>query len=99
VALLVGTAALVLTVIAMPESPRWLLLNGKKEQAIKNLNYIAWFNGTKHRIPETAQFVEDLNEQNVVVENLEKRRLEGDTTFAMETSAVNHNIPIKKVSD
>ena len=27
------------------ETPRWLLLNGRREDAIKTLNFIAWFNG------------------------------------------------------
>jgi len=75
VALLVGTAALIIVVFAMPESPRWLLLNGKTKEAIKNLNYIAWFNSSTQRIPENAQFVEDLNAQDIVVENLERSRI------------------------
>ena len=55
-----GAVALMTVVIAMPESPRWLLLNGKTKEAIANLNYIAWFNGSSERIPENAEFIEDL---------------------------------------
>ena len=42
-----------------PESPRWLLVNGRKEEAIKALNYFARVNGSHYRIPSTANFVED----------------------------------------
>jgi hypothetical protein len=42
-----------------PESPRWLLVNGKRLEAIDALNKIAKVNGSPHRIPITASFVED----------------------------------------
>ena len=32
------------------ESPKWLLMQGKTEETIDVLNYIAWFNGSAHRI-------------------------------------------------
>jgi MFS transporter, SP family, xylose:H+ symportor len=42
-----------------PESPRWLLVNGRKAEAIEVLNYMAKANGSSYRIPITADFVED----------------------------------------
>ena len=39
-------------------------MNGKEKEAIKTLNYIAWFNGSDYRIPETAQL--DLYEQAII---------------------------------
>ena len=37
--------------IIVPETPRWLVLNGKDEQAEKVMNYISWFNGSSYRVP------------------------------------------------
>lgn len=45
--------------ILCPESPRWLLINGKSEQAIKALNKIARMNKSTLYIEESAMFVED----------------------------------------
>ena len=42
-----------------PESPRWYLVNGKREEAIKELNYMARVNRSQQFIPKSAQFVED----------------------------------------
>jgi hypothetical protein len=42
----------------MPESPKWLLITGRVDQAITEFNYIAKVNGSPNRIPETAQFIE-----------------------------------------
>ena len=42
-----------------PESPKYLLNESRREEAIAALNYMAWINGSNNRIPETAQFVED----------------------------------------
>ena len=44
--------------IVCPESPMWLLLQGKRQEAIKVLNYMAWFNGSKNRIADDTEFVE-----------------------------------------
>lgn len=41
-----------------PESPRWLLVNGRSQEAITELNKIASMNKTRP-IPENAMFVED----------------------------------------
>ena len=37
-----------------PESPRWLLVNGRREEAIRTLNYMAKFNGKSNRIRKSA---------------------------------------------
>ena len=42
-----------------PESPRWYLVNGRRDKAIDTLNYMARVNGSSHQIPKSAQFVED----------------------------------------
>ena len=42
-----------------PESPRWHLVNGRREEAIRILNYMAKVNGSSFTIPKDAQFVED----------------------------------------
>lgn len=44
--------------IIVPESPKWLLLQGRREEAIKVLNYIAWINRSKTKIAPNTQFVE-----------------------------------------
>ena len=51
-----GIFAAVLYLLIVPESPKWLFLTEGEESinAIKNLNYIAWFNGSNFRIPDTA---------------------------------------------
>ena len=56
--LLLSYISFVLTFLC-PESPRWLLVNGRTKEAIEVLNYIALWNGNSQRIPEDAQFVED----------------------------------------
>ena len=43
-----------------PESPRWLLLNNRKEEAINALNLMAKFNGSDVRIPQNTVFQETL---------------------------------------
>ena len=42
-----------------PESPRWLLINGKSAEAINVLNHMAKMNGSSNPIPSDAKFVED----------------------------------------
>jgi len=53
-----GAVALFLAVVVMPESPKFLLINGRTEEAIASLNRIAWLNCAKSRIPSDAVFVE-----------------------------------------
>ena len=56
--LLLSYFSFVLTFLC-PESPRWLLVNGRTKEAIEVLNYIARWNGNLQRIADDAQFVED----------------------------------------
>ena len=51
-----GVGGIVLYFLVVPESPRYLFMNKKSKEAIKVLNYIAWFNFSKLRIPDDAQF-------------------------------------------
>jgi len=53
-----GSFSFVLTMAIVPESPKWLLIQGKREEAIKALNWIGRINGTKTPISESATFVE-----------------------------------------
>ena len=52
-----ATAYLVLLCFCT-ESPKWLLMQGRTQEAIAALNYIAWFNGSANRIPPDTDFVE-----------------------------------------
>mmetsp|Transcript_12808 Transcript_12808/g.21674 ORF Transcript_12808/g.21674 Transcript_12808/m.21674 type:complete len:203 (-) Transcript_12808:1054-1662(-) len=52
----IGSLAIILYLLFVPESPRWLMVNQRSKESIKVLNYIAWFNGSSYRIPEQAQF-------------------------------------------
>ena len=47
---------IILFLILIPESPRWLFLVDRHDDAINALNYIAWFNRSNKRIPHDAQF-------------------------------------------
>lgn len=50
-----GVVAIVLYIVVVPESPRWLLLKDPRSQRGKDiLNYIAKFNGSKKRVPDYA---------------------------------------------
>ena len=55
---ILSAAAYVGAVALVPESPIWLLLQGKREEAIKALNWIAKMNGSENRIPDDATFEE-----------------------------------------
>ena len=53
------SAAAYLTLLCFcTESPKWLLMQGRTKEAIDSLNYIAWFNGSVHRIPADTDFIE-----------------------------------------
>ena len=48
-------------IFILVESPKWLLINGMREEAISNLNYIGRINGKgMSQIPMNARFVEEL---------------------------------------
>ena len=51
-----STIAFIITSTLLPESPEWLLLNGRTKEAIAAFNLIGRVNGVKKRIPETAVF-------------------------------------------
>ena len=46
------TLAYLVIILLHLESPKWLLLQGKKKEAIDVLNYVAWFNGVDYRLPK-----------------------------------------------
>ena len=56
-----------------PESPRWLLINGESEQAIKALNQFSRLNGSVTKIPTDAVFVEDPSNVHALIENCERK--------------------------
>jgi hypothetical protein len=57
---IIGTISYFILVLVIPESPRWLLVQGREQDAIKAFNTIAKLNFSKNRIPLQAQFAETL---------------------------------------
>ena len=53
-----GVLSYVTLMVWVPDSPKWLLLNGRKKEAIAAFNTMAIVNRCKERIPEDANFVE-----------------------------------------
>jgi hypothetical protein len=51
--------------LVIPESPYWQFYTygNKSKKAIDNLNYIAWFNGSKYRVSYESEY--DNTEANV----------------------------------
>lgn len=60
--------ASVLYLMLIPESPRWLFFTygPKSAKGIKALNYIAWVNGSKNRVPTDARLdlINDMIQEN-----------------------------------
>lgn len=54
---IIGWVASILYLIIIPESPKWLIIREgpRSKQAIKILNYIAWFNGSTYRVPSNTK--------------------------------------------
>ena len=53
-----GAVSYLVLMVFVPESPKWLLLKGRQEEAISAFNKIAAINRTPNRIPLDAIFVE-----------------------------------------
>ena len=49
---IVGSILILIYLLIIPESPRWLLKAGRKSEGIASLNLIAWCNGSTHRFTE-----------------------------------------------
>ena len=50
-------------------------MHGKIEEAIKVLNYIAWFNGVAHRVEPGTKFIEAEEENAAVPPSPENKSL------------------------
>ena len=61
-----GVLAFFGCLIALPESPKYLVAVGKPDEAIKVFNYIAWFNGSSYRLAANTRFEESqiVNQNN-----------------------------------
>ena len=56
--LYVGIAAHLFLCFFVPESPKWLLMQGRADDAIKSINYVARFNFKKTRFDSDIQFTD-----------------------------------------
>ena len=73
------------------ESPKWLLLQGRREEAIQSLNFIAKVNRSPNRIPEDAMFVEcamGANLENNQSYNLNQSVLHGLSTLSLRATKI-----------
>ena len=55
---ILGTIAYLILIFFCPESPKWLLLQDRREDAIKALNFIAIINRSPNRISPDTKFPE-----------------------------------------
>ena len=62
---IIGIVSFLLITFLCPESPKWLLLQGKTKEAINVLNKIAMFNRSKERISPNTKFVEAMISDNL----------------------------------
>ena len=58
-----NTVSLVFAYLFIPESPSWLLAQGRVAEAINSFNAIGKINGVKSLIPSTALFKEASSEK------------------------------------
>jgi len=78
---IINVIGIILTFKYMVESPRWLLQNGRHNECVKNLNYIAKFNGVAFRdepffeILDTKIFLTKLELENY--QAIQNKDLEG----------------------
>ena len=79
---ILGVTASILFMLFIPESPRHLFMKDpKSKEGIKVLNYIAWFNGSKFRVPDDAemdnihQVIKDTNVLNNTAQTTLRQQL------------------------
>jgi hypothetical protein len=78
----IGIVAVVLFIALVPESPRWLFSNDpKSEEGIYILNYIAFINRSKQRLPDNCMF-------DVVGQVLKESKFLKETRTVDESSVV-----------
>ena len=85
-AYIVQSSAIIAALIILPESPQWLFLKGRHSNAISNLNYVAWFNGSTKFIPENAQF--DFLDQALVTQQQTVKKANDGVVKLLETQSV-----------
>jgi hypothetical protein len=68
---LLGVTAFLFILLVMPESPKWLLINGRANEAREQFKTIARFNGVPFTIPEDAIFIEQAISGNIPAVNID----------------------------
>ena len=85
---ILAAISLIFAAICMPESPSWLLSQGRVEEAIDSFNVIAKFNGVSARIPHGTTFHEAGGVQTTIV-----------TSPANISQLVANNLSMHKTAD
>ena len=75
----VTTVAYLVILIIHLESPKWLLHQNRTDEAITVLNYIAWFNGSDHRVHASTKFIEAKEEHLSTDQTPHKLELKSDS--------------------